>query len=163
MSKFLSCTGHRAAAAAVLIVSFTVPGRAEISPQDLSVTRSVSEGDWLNMKLELLGLRLSYPAYRIGLRLSDNNTVGFSFFLSVPLAQHLEEAGRGEAERVLTYHAEGMLNQVMSLLREDFPELWPQFDSRGDFGGVFLQPGDEFDALPLEVAFWRKDRLRWKE
>ena len=102
-----------------------VPVQSDIYSQDLTITRSIAEKDWLNLKLELLGLRLSYPAYRIFINLNEENAVSFEFFLSSSLAQHLEDAGRGEAERVLSYHAEGILNQVIALLREDFPELWP--------------------------------------
>ena len=138
-------------------------GRAggEILSADLNAIRSVSEGDWLRLKLELLGLRLSYPAYRIHLRLDQDNVIAFNFWVSAPLAQHLEESGKGEAERVLTYHAEGISSQVMTLVREEFPELWPGFDRRTDLSGVFLVPGDEFDSLPEEIAVWQSDNLRW--
>ena len=159
---------RRLSAACTLAVAGIVffspePGSTELRSEDLTVIRSVTERDWLNLKLELLGLRLSYPAYRVSLYLNPSNVIAFDFFLSAPLAQHLEDSGRGETERVLSYHAEGILNQVMTMLREEFPELWPGFDSRGDFTGVFLKPGDEFDALPQEVAFWRKDRLKWRD
>ena len=150
-------------AVAGLVFFSPEPGLTELRSEDLTVIRSVTERDWLNLKLELLGLRLSYPAYRVSLYLNPSNVIAFDFFLSAPLAQHLEDSGRGETERVLSYHAEGILNQVMTMLREEFSELWPGFDSRGDFTGVFLKPGDEFDALPEEVAFWRKDRLKWRD
>ena len=140
-----------------------VPVQSDIYSQDLTITRSIAEKDWLNLKLELLGLRLSYPAYRIFINLNEENAVSFEFFLSSSLAQHLEDAGRGEAERVLSYHAEGILNKVIALLREDFPELWPGFDSRSDFRGLFLRPGEEFDSLPQEVGMWQADRLKWKD
>ena len=65
-------------------------------------------------------------------------------------------------ERVLAYHAGGIRDQVMVLLRDDFPELWPLFDVRRDFGGVFLAPGEDFDSLPEDVAYWRQDRLYWQ-
>ena len=116
---------------------FPMRGSTELRSEDLTIIRSVTERDWLNLKLELLGLRLSYPAYRVSLYLNQSNVIAFDFFLSAPLAQHLEDSGRGESERVLSYHAEGILNQVMTLLREEFPELWPGFDSRRDFSGVF--------------------------
>lgn len=146
-----------------IVVLVPTRGSTDLRSEDLTVIRSVTERDWLNLKLELLGLRLSYPAYRVSLYLNPSNVIAFDFFLSAPLARHLEDSGRGESERVLSYHAEGILNQVMTLLREEFPELWPGFDSRGDFSGVFLRPGEEFDALPEEVAAWRKDRLKWRD
>ena len=150
-------------AVAGVVFLFPAKGPAELRSEDLTIIRSVTERDWLNLKLELLGLRLSYPAYRVSLYLNPSNVIAFDFFLSAPLAQHLEDSGRGETERVLSYHAEGILNQVMTMLREEFPELWPGFDSRRDFSGVFLKPGEEFDALPQEVAFWRRDRLKWRD
>ena len=137
------------------------PLTAEIHDTDLTFTRSVTEGDWLRLKLAVLGLRLSYPAYRIDLDLNNDNVIAFSFWLSAPWALHLEEAGRGEMERVLAYHAGGIRDQVMVLLRDEFPQLWPAFDVREDFGGVFLAPGQEFDSLPRDVAYWREDRLYW--
>ena len=138
------------------------PLTAAIHRTDLTVTRSVSEGDWLRLKLAALGLRLSYPAYRIDLDLNEDNVIAFNFWLSAPLALHLEERGRGEMERVFTYHAGGIRDQVMVLLRDDFPLLWPGFDVLRDFGGVFLAPGGEFDSLPRGVGDWRGDRLYWE-
>ena len=131
---------------------------SEIRGEDLNVTRSVAEGEWLGLKLEILGLRLSYPAYRIGINL-DSGKISFNFWLSAPLAEHLEEAGEGETERVLSYHAEGLGDQVMTLLQDEFPELWPRFDLREDVWGVFWEPGEEFDSLPNELAYWRQERL----
>ena len=155
---------YRFLSVSIVVLSISVIAvQSNIYPQDLTITRSISEKDWLNLKLELLGLRLSYPAYRIFIDLNEENAVSFEFFLSSSLAQHLEDAGRGEAERVLSYHAEGILNQVMALLREDFAELWPGFDSRSDFGGLFLRPGEQFDSLPQEVGMWQADRLKWKD
>ena len=132
---------------------------AEIRSEDLNVTRSVMEGDWLRLRLEVLGLRLSYPAYRIDVKLTDDNTVSFNFWVSAPLASHLQEAGTGETERVLRYHAEGIAEQVMALLQEEFPELWPRFDPAEDFRGSFWEPGEEFDSLPQELGDWRRGRL----
>ena len=139
----------------------SVPSAGEILNADLNAIRAVSEGDWLQLKLELLGLRLSYPAYRIHLRLNENNVISFNFWISVPLAEHLEEAGRGESERVLDYHAAGISNQVSTLVREDFPEMWPNFELRSDLSGVFLVPGEDFDSLPEEIAVWQRSQLRW--
>ena len=133
---------------------------AEIMNADLNAIRSVSEGDWLRLKLEILGLRLSYPAYRIHLRLDQDNVISFNFFANARLAEHLEEVGKGETERVLTYHAEGISSQVLTLMREEFPELWPSFDVRSDVNGVFIVPGEEFDSLPEEIAVWQGNAFR---
>ncbi len=149
-----------AACTATLTLS-NLQATGEIINADLNAIRSVSEADWLRLKLELLGLRLSYPAYRIQLRLNEDNVISFNFWISAPLAEHLEEAGRGETERILAYHAEGIGSQVSTLVREDFPEMWPNFELRSDLSGVFLVPGDEFDSLPEEIAVWQRDELRW--
>ena len=149
-----------AACTATLSLS-SVRASGEILSADLNALRSVSEADWLELKLELLGLRLSYPAYRIHLRLNEDNVISFNFWISVPLAEHLEESGRGETERVLSYHAEGISSQVSTLVREDFPEMWPNFELRSDLSGIFLVPGEEFDDLPEEIAVWQRDDLRW--
>ena len=144
------------------VLSLAGPLTAAIHRSDLTITRSVTEGDWLRLKLSVLGLRLSYPAYRIDLNLNENNVIGFNFWISAPLALHLEEGGTGEMERVLAYHAGGMRDQVIALIRDDFPQLWPDFDVLEDFGGVFLAPGDDFDSLPRQLAYWRGDRLYWQ-
>ena len=148
----------------VLTLSAVLSGplNAEIHSTDLTFTRSVTEGDWLRLKLAVLGLRLSYPAYRIDLTLNDDNVIAFNFWISAPLARHLENAGRGEMARMLSYHAGGIRDQVIVLIRDDFPQLWPAFDVREDFGGVFLAPGEDFDSLPRDVAYWREDRLYWQ-
>ena len=132
---------------------------SKIHGEDLNVSRSVAEGEWLQLKLEVLGLKLSYPAYRIGIDLDSDNRVSFNFWLSAPLAEHLLEGGEGETERVLSYHAEGLSDQVMRLLQDEFPELWPRFDVEEDVKGVFWAPGDEFDSLPNELAHWSQARL----
>ena len=93
------------------------PAGAAIEAADLNLTRSVSQGDWLRLRLEMLGLNLSYPAYRIHLELKPEG-VFFTFSASSGMAQHLEEAGRGEAERVLAYHARGIRQQVSQLIQD---------------------------------------------
>ena len=154
--------GIAAILALFVALSLVGPLAAAIHRSDLTATRSVAVGDWLRLKLAVLGLRLSYPAYRIDLDLNEDNVIAFNFWLSAPMAAHLEERGSGEMERGLTYHAGGIRDQVMVLLRDDFPLLWPGFDVMEDFGGVFLAPGDEFDSLPRDVAYWRGDRLYWE-
>ena len=157
---------------ALLIVAvhgLATPGRAEIRDEYLGLTRTISEGDWLQSRLEILGLRLSYPAYRvhIGLAAEERSRgtkgIAFTFWLSAPMSQHLSEAGRGETERVLAYHAQGVARQVGDLMREEFPELWPLLDLASDLTGIFLVPGDELEDPPREVAAWREDRLHWRD
>lgn len=142
--------------AALLLASG--PAAATIEPADLKISRSVSEGDWLRLRLEVLGLNLSYPAYRIHLELQPEG-VYFTFSASTGMAEHLDEAGRGETERLLAYHARGIREQVSQLIQQEFPELWPRYSAEEDFRGSFLVPGEEWEDPPRPVAEWRQDRL----
>ncbi|MBM3279996.1 MAG: hypothetical protein FJY95_18265 [Candidatus Handelsmanbacteria bacterium] len=134
------------------------PAQAGIEAADLNLTRTISQGDWLRLRLDLLGLNLSYPAYRIYLELKPEG-VAFTFSASSGMAQHLEEAGRSETERVLAYHARGIREQVNKLLQEEFPELWPRFQAEEDLQGRYLVPGDDWEDPPKSLAEWRQDRL----
>lgn len=140
------------------IILAAAPAGAAIEAADLNLTRSVSQGDWLRLRLEILGLNLSYPAYRIHLELKAEE-VFFTFSASSGMAQHLEEAGRGEAERVLAYHARGIRQQVSQLIQDEFPELWPRFSAEEDFRGQFLAPGEDWEDPPGPLAEWAGDRL----
>lgn len=135
-----------------------LPAGAAIEAADLNLTRSVSQGDWLRLRLEMLGLNLSYPAYRIHLELKPEG-VFFIFNASSGMAKHLDEAGLGETERVLAYHARGIRQQVSQLIQDEFPELWPRFSAEEDFRGQFLAPGEEWEDPPSPLAEWRGDRL----
>ena len=135
-----------------------LPASAEIEPADLNLTRTVTEGDWLRLRLEMLGLNLSYPAYRIHLELKPEG-VYFTFSASNGMVQHLDEAGRGETERVLAYHARGMRQQVSQLIQDEFPELWPRFHAEDDFRGQFIAPGEEWEDPPRPLGEWNRDRL----
>ena len=146
---------------AALSAGVAIPAQATISSSDLNTIRSVSEGDWLRLKLEVLGLRLSYPAYRIELSLDERNRVAFTFWIGVAMGNHLEEVGRGEAERILSYHARGIARQVEELVRDQFTEMWPTYGPEEDFIGLFMAPGDQWDSPPVEIAKWNADRLFW--
>lgn len=135
-----------------------LPAGAEIERADLNLTRTLTQGDWLRLRLEILGLNLSYPAYRIHLELKPEG-VFFIFSASSGMVQHLDEAGRGETERVLAYHARGIRQQVSQLIQEEFPELWPRFSAEEDFRGQFTAPGEEWEDPPRELAEWKGDRL----
>mgnify|MGYP006865187460 CR=1 FL=1 len=137
------------------------PTRAEIRDADLNTTRSVVQAEWLRLKLEVMGLRLSYPAYRIDLKLSENNAIVFSFLASGGMANHLSEIGPTETKQMLAYHAQGIRDQVNELIKNEFPLLWTTFDVEEDFGGSFLVPAEDWDAPPRELAHWRKDRFTW--
>ena len=136
--------------------------RAEIDLADLNLTRSVSQGDWLRLRLEVLGLNLSYPAYRIHLEYQQDQGVIFTFSASSGMVQHCEEAGASEMEKVLVYHARGIRQQVSDLIQEQFPELWPRFNVVEDFQGQFLAPGDDWEDPPRLLGEWRGERLTLK-
>lgn len=147
--------------AGALVCATLAPARAELDAADLNISRNVREGDWLRLRLEVLGLRLSYPAYRIHLELDLANDIAFTFSAGSGMAQHLEEAGAAEAEEMMAYHARGIRQQVSDLVQNEFPELWPRFSAAEDFRGQFLVPGEDWDSPPQQLAQWREDRLIW--
>ena len=143
---------------------FFLPGEpvgAKIESGDLNLQRPVLEGEWLRLKLEMTGLRLSYPAYRINLELDDTNTIIFTFLSSSGLSEHLVKMGPVEAEQMLKYHAEGIRHQVEQLVKNEFPNLWTGFDPEHDFKGEFLVPAEDLETGPRQLAYWKNDRLYW--
>ncbi|MEE2659088.1 MAG: hypothetical protein VX733_11325 [Candidatus Latescibacterota bacterium] len=146
-------------------LSLWVPSsaRAEIPASELNATRWVSQGAWLRTKLELMGVSLSYPAYRVVVGLDDRSRVHFEFLVHAPIAEHLRESGRDETAKIFRYHAEGIQNRVADLLREEFADLWALYDDRQDFAGVFYVPGGEFDSAPRKIAEWTDKRIVWPD
>ncbi len=149
-------------AAALGVLLAAQPVAAELVDAELDQPRTVTQREWLSLRLQVLGLRLSYPAYRVGLELADGNQVRFVLWISSPMAEHLKESGRRETKRLLTYHAEGIRTRVKELLEADFPSLWKAYDEGADFVGEFMAPGDEVEAPPQRWARWRKGDLRWE-
>ena len=137
------------------------PVEARIESGDLNMHRTVLEGEWLQLKLGMMGLRLSYPAYRINLELDDKNTIVFTFLSSSGLSEHLVKVGPVEAEQMLKYHAEGIRHQVEQLVKNDFPNLWTSYDPESDFKGEFLVPSEDLETGPRQLAYWKNDRLYW--
>lgn len=149
-------------AATVLMALATNPVQAELRWGDLNTERPVLEADWLRLKLEVLALRLSYPAYRVEIAMSDEPRIEFSFVASGGMAKHLtEEVARGEAEEVMAYHARGIRDQIEKLLKSDFPNLWKGFDGKSDISGMFLGPGAEWSDPPRSIGSWRDDAFTW--
>jgi len=148
-----------------LVLALSAGGaEAGLRGADLNATRTVLVGDWLRLKLEVLGLRLSFPAYRIHLELDEENAIVFTFLASGGLADHLtEEADRREAEKMLSYHAAGIRERVEKLLQDEFPDLWSSFDAKVDFKGRFLGPGEEWDDPPRTLGFWKGEGFHWNE
>ena len=146
----------------ILLISST-GARAELNWGDLNSTRTVTEADWLRVNLSLLGLKLSYPAYRISLDLTDDGVIEFVFVASSGMAGHLtEEIGKSEAEEVIAYHARGISKQIEELIRDEFPSLWSDFDARVDIRGRFLGPGAAWDDPPREIGSWLEKKFSWE-
>ena len=146
----------------ILLISST-GARAELNWGDLNSTRTVTEADWLRVNLSLLGLKLSYPAYRITLELTDDGVIEFVFVASSGMAGHLtEEIGKSEAEEVISYHARGISEQIEELIRDEFPSLWSDFDARVDIRGRFLGPGADWDDPPREIGSWLEKKFSWE-
>ena len=146
---------------AVLMV--VAPTRAELNRGDLNTTRTVTEVDWLKMQLAVLGLKLSYPAYRIDLALTEEAAIEFTFVASSGMAKHLtEEVGKAEAEEVISYHARGIVDQLDEMIRDDFPVLWSGFDARTDIRGRFIGPGENWDNPPREIGTWLESKFFWE-
>ena len=136
--------------------------QAELRWGDLNTVRPILEADWLRLKLEVLALRLSYPAYRVEIVMSDAPVIEFSFVASGGMAKHLtEEVVRGEAEEVMAYHARGIRDQIEKMLKEEFPSLWKNFDNKVDISGQFLGPGSEWSDPPRSIGIWRDDAFTW--
>ena len=138
-------------------------GHAEFREKDLNAKRLILAGDWLRLKLEVMGLRLSYPAYRIQLELDEENLIVFTFLASGGLAEHLtEKAEKEAAEEMMSYHATGIRDQIGQLLKDEFPDLWGGFDAKRDFRGTFMGPGEKWDDPPRTLGFWQEDQFSWK-
>lgn len=136
---------------------------AELNWGDLNTVRVVTEADWLKLKLSVLGLKLSYPAYRIDLELTEDAVIEFSFIASGGMAKHLtEDVGKVEAEEVISYHARGLRDQVEELIRDEFPTLWAEFDARTDIRGSFIGPGKDWDDPPRTIGTWLEDKFAWE-
>ena len=139
------------------------PAQSEISSGDLEFTRSIKEGEWLRVQLDLLALRLSYPAYRISLSLDEENVIAFTFLNSSGLADDMVKMGRADTEKMLKYHAEGIGFQVEALIENLFPRLWSSFDGDIDFKGEFLVPGENPEDGARKSAYWRRGRFHWSQ
>ncbi len=136
--------------------------RAELDWATLNATREVTEAKWLQLQLSVLGLKLSYPAYRISLQLTEDSAIEFTFVASSGMAEHLtEELDKRDADEVISYHAQGIRDQVETLIRDEFPNLWASFDPRQDFRGQFLGPGEKWNDPPREIGTWLENKFSW--
>ncbi len=156
----LSRTAIYSLLALVLLSPLVV--RAELDWATLNSTREVTEAKWLQLQLSVLGLKLSYPAYRIDLKLTEDSAIEFTFVASSGMAKHLtEELGKSEADDVISYHAQGISDQVEALIRDEFPDLWSDFDTNQDVRGQFLGPGEKWNDPPREIGTWLENKFSW--
>ena len=145
-----------------LILLNPLGARAELDWATLSRTREVSEAEWLQLQLSVLGLKLSYPAYRIELELTEDSAIEFTFIASSGMAKHLtEDLGKSEADEVISYHAQGISDQVETLIRDEFPDLSSGFDADEDIRGQFLGPGEKWNDPPREIGTWLENEFSW--
>lgn len=151
-----------------LVLLSPLEGRAELDWATLNSIHEVTEAEWLQLQLSVLGLKLSYPAYRIDLELTrqdlvvGDSAIEFTFVASSGMAKHLtEELGKREAEEVISYHAQGISDQIETLIRDQFPDLWSGFDAIEDVRGQFLGPGEEWNDPPREIGTWLENKFSW--
>ena len=145
-----------------LILLSPPEARAELDWATLNSTREVTEAEWLQLQLSVLGLKLSYPAYRIDLKLTEDSAIEFTFIASSGMAKHLtEELGKSEADEIISYHAQGISDQVEALIRDEFPDLWSGFDTSEDVRGQFLGPGEKWNDPPREIGTWLENKFSW--
>ena len=145
-----------------LILLCPLGARAELDWATLNSTREVTEAEWLQLQLSVLGLKLSYPAYRIDLKLTEDSAIEFTFIASSGMAKHLtEDLGKSEADEVISYHAQGISDQVETLIRDEFPDLWSGFDAEEDLRGQFLGPGEKWNDPPREIGTWLENKFSW--
>ncbi|MBT3342965.1 MAG: hypothetical protein HN712_17950 [Gemmatimonadetes bacterium] len=142
--------------------AFATPAAAVLRSDVLSRPRTVTGSRWLDLHLRLLGLELTYPAYRVHLGLDETGEmIRFDFWISAPLARHLEDAGRNETRRVLSHHAAGIRDQLQEMLEKHFVDLAGDFDSEVDLVGSFFAPGEDIQAPPRQIAGWEKNTFTW--
>ncbi len=145
-----------------LTLSSPLGVRAELDWATLNSTREVTQAEWLQLQLSVLGLKLSYPAYRINLKLTEDSAIEFTFVASSGMAEHLtEDLDKREADEVISYHAQGISDQIETLIRDEFPDLGSSFDSRQDIRGQFLGPGEKWDDPPREIGTWLENKFSW--
>jgi len=138
------------------------PVQGEMRWVDLQGQRTVVEAEWLRLHLEVLALRLSYPAYRVSLEIDDVPSVKFTFVASGGMAKHLtEDVEREAAEEIMSYHAQGIQDQVEKLIKKNFPTLWDRLDVRMDLHGRFMGPGGDWSDPPKLIGEWRQGIFIW--
>tara|TARA_B100000579_G_C22629808_1_gene756020 strand:- start:410 stop:895 length:486 start_codon:yes stop_codon:yes gene_type:complete len=135
---------------------------SEIKLDDLLEYRDVNQYDWLSIKLDLLALKMSFPAYRIDLSITPEQQIQFTFNFSGAMAKHFTETlGKSEAQKAMSYHAQGLSDAVDSLILNEFKKLAVNFDPAIDFYGRFMGPGHGNDIKPREIGRWVENNFEW--
>ena len=134
----------------------------EISTSKMLELREISQYKWLSVKLDLLALKMSYPAYRVDLRISSDTKIEFTFNLSAAMAGHFTETlQKSKAEEAMSYHAEGLSRAVSELLKNEFPDLAVDFVVTNDMYGRFVGPGNKNEQKPRDIGLWYNNNFEW--
>ena len=134
----------------------------EISINKIVESRKISQYEWLSVKLDLLALKMSYPAYRVDLRISSDTKIEFTFNLSAAMAEHFTETlQKSKAEEAMSYHAEGLSRAVSELLKNEFPDIAVDFVVTNDMYGRFVGPGNKNEPKPREIGLWYNNNFEW--
>ncbi len=147
-----------------VVLATSMPAAAVLRSDILSRPRTITGAHWLDLHLRLLGQELTYPAYRIHLGLDEGGEkIRFDFWISSPLARHLQDAGAQETKRVLSHHASGIRDQLQEMLEKHFPDLAGDFDGRADLVGTFFVPAEQVKEPPRTLASWEDNSFVWPE
>lgn len=145
-----------------LLVCFNNNVMSEIPIDYLSTSREVRQGEWLQLKLDLLALKMSFPAYRVNIVVGSDKKLEFTYNLSRAMAKHFtEKLEKLEAEEAMSYHAKGLSEAVENIIKNQFQIISYKFDSNLDFEGKFLGPGNSVDMEPREIARWKNGNIEW--
>jgi hypothetical protein len=145
-----------------VVCLFASPAKAVLNADLLNQSKTVTGAQWIGLHLRLLGLELTYPAYRVHLVIDEEReAIKFDFWISSPLSRHLYDAGRRETQRVLSYHAGGIRDQLQEMLDQHFPDVAGDFDAEVDLIGTFYSPAEQVQAPPVPWANWEKNELSW--
>tara|TARA_B100001250_G_scaffold247634_1_gene212881 strand:- start:2172 stop:2657 length:486 start_codon:yes stop_codon:yes gene_type:complete len=135
---------------------------SDITLDDLLEFRDVNQYEWLSLKLDLLALKMSFPAYRIDLSVTPEQQIQFTFNFSGAMAKHFTETlEKSEAQKAMSYHAQGLSDAVDTLILNEFQKLAVKFDPAIDFYGRFLGPGHGNDIKPREIGRWEENHFEW--
>ena len=143
-----------------LLINTVVFG--DVALDDLLELREVNQYEWLTTKLEILALKMSYPAYRIDIVIDSDQGIQFTYNFSGAMAKHFTETiEKSEAQKAMSYHAQGLSKAVEALILNEFQNIAVNFDPDIDFQGRFLGPGYGNDVKQREIGRWKNSNFEW--